>query len=214
MEDLYEVLGISKDATAEEIKQAYRDKSKEHHPDKGGDEEVFKKIKNAYEVLSDEKARSFYDNTGIGERQPFDQRVRELFETYIVPGVVEVESTSFERVNILDLIRSIIKDREVELKKELKKCQDYQKKVDTMFKRLSKKRGTEGNMIEDNFEPFRARLKRTDALINDELEFIEKVLGDLKHYIYDVFYSETKFLGYGFGKATAKSTAFHLGKDY
>lgn len=60
-ENLYEVLGVSKDADIKEIKKAYRQLSKEHHPDKGGDEELFKKISKAYAVLSDEIKRQKYD---------------------------------------------------------------------------------------------------------------------------------------------------------
>lgn len=59
--DLYEVLGLSKAATAEEIKKAYRKKAKESHPDVGGREEDFKKIKEAYDVLSDPKTKREYD---------------------------------------------------------------------------------------------------------------------------------------------------------
>lgn len=64
MEDYYEILGVSRDASQEEIKKAYRKLAHEHHPDKGGDEEEFKKINKAYQVLSDEKKRAQYDKYG------------------------------------------------------------------------------------------------------------------------------------------------------
>jgi len=63
-EDYYEILGVSEDASQEEIKKAYRKLAHEHHPDKGGDEEKFKKINKAYQVLSDEEKRSKYDRFG------------------------------------------------------------------------------------------------------------------------------------------------------
>ena len=49
--DYYEVLEVKKDATSDEIKKAYRRLSKIHHPDKGGDEEVFKKISGAQTLI-------------------------------------------------------------------------------------------------------------------------------------------------------------------
>jgi molecular chaperone DnaJ len=62
MENLYEILGVEENATLDDIKKAYRKKAKELHPDKGGDEEAFKKISSAYDILSDQNKRSNYDN--------------------------------------------------------------------------------------------------------------------------------------------------------
>ncbi|MFP3357666.1 molecular chaperone DnaJ [Planococcus citreus] len=65
--DYYEVLGVSKDASKEEIKKAYRKLSKQYHPDinKEADaSEKFQEVKEAYEVLSDEQKRAQYDQFG------------------------------------------------------------------------------------------------------------------------------------------------------
>ena len=63
--DYYEVLGVAKGASADEIKKAFRRLAVKHHPDKeGGDEEKFKEINEAYEVLKDENKRKRYDQFG------------------------------------------------------------------------------------------------------------------------------------------------------
>ena len=63
--DYYEILGISKDASADEIKKAFRKAAVKHHPDKeGGDEAKFKEINEAYEVLKDQQKRQRYDQFG------------------------------------------------------------------------------------------------------------------------------------------------------
>ncbi|HMH31016.1 MAG TPA: molecular chaperone DnaJ [Methylomirabilota bacterium] len=62
--DYYEVLGIGKDASADEIKKAFRQAAIKNHPDRGGDEEKFKEINEAYEVLKDTGKRQRYDQFG------------------------------------------------------------------------------------------------------------------------------------------------------
>ncbi len=68
--DYYEILGISKDASDNEIKKAYRKLAHKYHPDKkDGNEEKFKEVNSAYQVLSDSQKRQQYDQFGSG----FDQ---------------------------------------------------------------------------------------------------------------------------------------------
>jgi len=61
MDDYYKILGVPENASLEEIKKAFRELAKKYHPDRGGDPEMFKKILEAYRVLSDPKLRQEYD---------------------------------------------------------------------------------------------------------------------------------------------------------
>jgi molecular chaperone DnaJ len=62
--DLYELLDLPREASTEDVKRAYRRKAREHHPDAGGDEEAFKQVTHAYQVLSDPEKRARYDRYG------------------------------------------------------------------------------------------------------------------------------------------------------
>lgn len=65
MSDLYQMLGLAKDATADQIKKAYRRLAQKYHPDREtGDEEKFYQVQVAYDVLSDDDRRKEYDRSG------------------------------------------------------------------------------------------------------------------------------------------------------
>lgn len=71
--DYYEILGLAKNASPEEVKKAFRRKAHEHHPDKdSGSAEKFKEINRAYQVLSDQQKRRQYDQYG----QTFEDAAR------------------------------------------------------------------------------------------------------------------------------------------
>lgn len=62
MTDHYTTLGVARDASADEIKRAFRKLASQHHPDKGGDTKKFQEIQAAYDVLGDAGKRAQYDN--------------------------------------------------------------------------------------------------------------------------------------------------------
>ena len=69
MEDYYQILGVNSDSSQEEIKRAYRSAAMKHHPDRGGNQDLFKKINNAYETLGDPNKRAEYDMMKNGGSQ-------------------------------------------------------------------------------------------------------------------------------------------------
>jgi len=62
---LYKTLGVEKSVSTKDLRRAYLKLSKTHHPDKGGDADMFKKINAAYEILSDPEKREKYDKYGV-----------------------------------------------------------------------------------------------------------------------------------------------------
>lgn len=67
---MYEVLGLTKGASAEDIKKAYRKLVMKYHPDKGGDAEKFKEVTSAYEILSDPQKKQNFDQFGTPDGPP------------------------------------------------------------------------------------------------------------------------------------------------
>ena len=89
--DLYEVLGVGRDASPDQIRRAYRKLAREHHPDVNGDalaEERFKEIAGAYEILSDPLKRQQYDTfgqTGGPQGQGFAD-IQDIFDLFFGGG--------------------------------------------------------------------------------------------------------------------------------
>lgn len=139
---LYEILGLSSECSKEEIKKAFRELSKTHHPDKGGKEEDFKKIAKAYEVLSDPKKREAYDNGGDYESiESVQDKARNLLFGFIDAGI-----NSFGFVpDHSDLIGEI----EGKINESYRKNQNQleQAKKDIRFYEDTKKRVKKGDMI-------------------------------------------------------------------
>jgi curved DNA-binding protein CbpA len=73
----YDVLGLQQDATAAGIRKAYRQRAKHEHPDKGGSDEQFQRLQQAYEVLADAGSRQQYDRTVLRQREHQRRRVAE-----------------------------------------------------------------------------------------------------------------------------------------
>lgn len=85
MTDYYSILGIQRNASADDIKKAYRKMASQHHPDKGGDTARFQQIEEAYRILGDENSRAQYDNPqpqGFQQFGGFPPGFEDLFRNF------------------------------------------------------------------------------------------------------------------------------------
>jgi len=79
-ESLYDILGVETNATQAEIKKAYREMAKKHHPDKRGDASQFNKVNDAHTILSDPIRRKLYDDTGEIDNTPLEVKIMGLLD--------------------------------------------------------------------------------------------------------------------------------------
>lgn len=114
--DLYEMLGIDKDASQDEIRKAYRKAANRDHPDKkGGDKERFQAIKHAYEILGDETSRAIYDETGSTDGE--DPAINILSSLFMS----EMQKFNFKDIDyvssVLETLQSKVRGAEGNIKK-------------------------------------------------------------------------------------------------
>ena len=116
----YDILEISKDAPIDDIKKQYKKLALKHHPDRGGDPEMFKKISEAYQTLSDPEKKRDYDNPN-----PFSQRMSSTHHFnpqhthFVDPNIIFQQffnNNNFSSVNGLRNIRTNITHKSISIK--------------------------------------------------------------------------------------------------
>lgn len=140
---LYDELGLTADASPEDIEEAWRSKAKQHHPDKGGDPEAFQRAGRAVAVLRDPVRRKRYDKTGEADAEPdhSTQKIVEIVVRAFDEALAEVGPGDFTRRDIVALMRTAIQCQINHLKVQKSEVNAALKQLKEMRRRLSIKRG-------------------------------------------------------------------------
>jgi curved DNA-binding protein CbpA len=178
---LYDDLGLSPRCTFDEIKQRYRALAQQHHPDKGGDENLFKKIKLAYEVLSDPSRRAEYDATGkIQEDIPI--RTEALQE---LAGLVThaIEKINPDHDDLIFVMKRELNENIIQSKKNIITCNGYIIKLNKILKKVNRKKEGDNfikSIIEEQVRMREGELKN----FNHRIEVCNYMIELLEDYYY------------------------------
>lgn len=184
---LYDTLGVEKEASIFEIKMAYRKLAKIHHPDSGGDEEEFKKISEAYEVLSSPEKRKRYDETGeYGNDKPFESMFMSFVSEVVIPIIEKGMSVDCD---LMGKIESVVEDVSDTGASKLKECHKYKGKIEEAITRL-KHKGEGEDMVSQVMTKEVEKWSERIAHIESELVFLGKCKTELQKYEYK--HSKTK----------------------
>lgn len=176
--NLYDILGLSKNASFDEIKAKYKSLAQQHHPDKGGDPDLFKKIKHAYEILNDSISRKKYDTTGQYDHtssirsEALDTLCRLFFS--IVPNInADIDDL------ILIMKNESRRERDV-VNNNINICNSYIEKLNKIINKIKKKKGDGENLLkmfaENQLKTHHNELqnfKRQIEIFNIVIEMIE-----------------------------------------
>lgn len=146
--NLYKELGLTIEATQQDVKNAYRNLAKTAHPDVGGSQEDFARIAEAYEVLSDPIKRAFYDQHGYYISDSYEKAMSlfsDVLAAVLTSGGVNIESDDC----IAHVIR-IISAKIEESSTKMAKLQTLVRKVQSGLSRLSsdnEKKSSDLNLV-------------------------------------------------------------------
>lgn len=168
--NLYEELGVPKNASPEEIKAAHRKAVKDHHPDRGGDKEKFQHIQLAYDTLKDKDRRERYDRTGeTGHAQASDpviQAIATIFHGMIAEMLNE--GLDIETSDIGTVAKDAMDRKRDEIRIEREGREKQLKRAATLVKRWKRKRKAKGfDMIGDT-------LRRAQRDIQEQVDKLKQ----------------------------------------
>ena len=185
MTNHYKTLRVNKKATQQEIKNTYRDLSKDYHPDKKeGNAEKFKELTNAYEILSDPKRRKFYDLTGSDMTEAeFDRKAGGLLQSIFQLVVTKNGLLAIESTDMIKVINENIDTGMIEFEKKIQTARKSRAAIGRILKRVKHK---------STMNPISVMLKHeiqkhTDTITQtkQEQEVGTRALAMLKEYGFD-----------------------------
>lgn len=182
-ESYYEILGVEPDASAEEIKAAYRLLVKTTHPDAGGDPEAFHQLSMAYNILSDVEERRLYDLVGkprpdnaMAKQERVLQHMADLFELSIL-----AVDRPVEEVDMIGLMKQAAKAKLEQLRDEERSIERLLKSSQTLRNRIKVKGETKNRfaeIIDGKAKIYAEQLKLASQIAND----IQRVVEELERY--------------------------------
>jgi curved DNA-binding protein CbpA len=173
----YIELEISIDASEDEIKLKFRSLAQIHHPDKGGDEEVFKRIKLAYEILIDPIRRKEYDLLGEADS---NQNIKQSALDHITQMLhAIVPNFNPENDDLITIMVGQINQIKVDMANNIIVCEQYILQLEKVIRRINSKNKNRNILLDvvqlqikqrkQEFEDFNTRIK----ICNLELEILK-----------------------------------------
>lgn len=191
----YTVLGISKDATDEEIKLAHRRAVKSCHPDQGGDPKLFAAVQAAVELLRDPEQRKLFDETGGFRTQTEWQIDAQVFQVIamITEQVFANPAIDFDKMDICALMNAQIAELLMQARRQEREFALQLAKTEKMLQRLkrNKPRGKKAqteqgmNMLEMVLNGRRENIDRTVAKLKTEIGTMVRAQDHLAEFGYD-----------------------------
>lgn len=191
--NLYDTLGVTRDAGQEEIQKAYKDKAKECHPDKGGKDEEMAEINKAYMILRDPVKRERYDNTGETETDSFDKKFSN-FCNAVFMKLVDKEPD----IGSVNLVNKFSNQTRLHIKELNNLKRELSAKLNRCNKVLERLDGSKdqriGLVVQNNINQLKLEINKC----NEEIKFMQDAIEVINHHDYKVDPADEELKNYWF----------------
>lgn len=180
----YDTLGVERDATAADIKKAYRKKAKSMHPDHGGDKDEFTALALAYDVLSDAKKKKRYDDTGLDGLQNFDALAGNLAMATFLSAIGNYRGVEDD----CDIVKECVKLLQSKARAEERSVKSARNDAE-FFKKILKRLKKKGNgepVIELGLEDQIRGAREAEDKAKENIEVIKRAVAMVEEYEYVV----------------------------
>lgn len=186
MTDLYEILAVPRDATEQQIRKAYRAKSKTAHPDVGGDREAWDLIQLAEDVLTDPERRARYDETGSYEPGRADNAQSQIWE-YLCGATLHTigmlaGKKDLAHTDLVVEVRAAIREKVAGLLQSIRQSEKQAAELSEIAGRFSVAEGE--NRVQRMLLAQRDDILKGAGGPKKECELAEKALAELARYSY------------------------------
>jgi hypothetical protein len=188
----YKTLGVKKTADKEEIRTAFKKLAKKHHPDvAGGENETFSKIKAAYDLLMDDKARMLYDEFGVIPGDDVSQlrlQAMQNLTALFMQLLTQIDVSDLKEKDVIGLLRDHI-SREIQGTEkqvaEIKRSEKHVQEALKVLKQKMKRKGVGRNIFVEALEENITHIPGQIALGERKLRLLREMLEALKDYSFD-----------------------------
>ena len=183
MIDLYQLLGLKRAATREEVRKAYRRKAKSSHPDSGGSEEAFNALTAAHDVLADARRRERYDSTGeIEQARPdnFDGSAIEVIAQKL--GMIIHAEQDLTSLDIGAVIEQAIREDIALRKSSIANQRRAVERAAALRARVKRKANNEDNMLARVLDWHEGSAKDNERKNEEAVRAMERALEILEGY--------------------------------
>jgi len=172
----YDLLGLEKDCTDEDITKSFRNLSKTHHPDVGGDSEVFIQINIAVSVLRNPYKRKLYDDHGICDGMSEDNTKGMVMMKFqeLINSWIDNQLHSGRDINIVEFFKSNLDAAKRNLDAKINDSNKQIKTLNRRLKRVSVKDG-ERNLVAEMIQARIDELESTNQHMRQELLIVEMI---------------------------------------